>query len=55
MIETELFAQPYKCSYGLATVSYPALEVEARRRTLGQRGRLFLTRCEAGKEEYTLT
>ncbi len=29
MIETELFAQTYK-SYGLATVRYPVLEVEAR-------------------------
>ena len=29
MVETELFAQTYK-SYGLATVRYPVLEVEAR-------------------------
>ncbi len=28
MVETELFAQTYK-SYGLATVRYPVLEVEA--------------------------
>jgi hypothetical protein len=28
MIETELFAQTYK-TYGLATVRYPVLEVEA--------------------------
>jgi hypothetical protein len=29
MVETELFAQTYK-SYGLATVRYPVLEVEAK-------------------------
>jgi hypothetical protein len=29
IVETELFAQTYK-SYGLATVRYPVLEVEAR-------------------------
>jgi hypothetical protein len=29
MVETELLAQTYK-SYGLATVRFPALEVEAR-------------------------
>ena len=29
MVETELFAQTYK-AYGLATVRYPVLEVEAR-------------------------
>ncbi|HVR35322.1 MAG TPA: hypothetical protein VMS21_05665 [Methylomirabilota bacterium] len=29
MVETELFAQTYKC-YGLATVRYPVLEIEAR-------------------------
>ena len=28
MVETELFAQTYK-SYGLATVRYPVLEIEA--------------------------
>jgi DNA polymerase III alpha subunit len=29
IVETELFAQTYK-SYGLATVRYPVLEIEAR-------------------------
>jgi hypothetical protein len=29
MVETELFAQTYK-SYGLATVWYPVLEIEAK-------------------------
>src|SRR4030095_4892050 len=29
MVETELFAQTYK-SYGLATVRYPVLEIEAK-------------------------
>ena len=29
IVETELFAQTYK-SYGLATVRYPALEIEAK-------------------------
>ncbi len=29
IVETELFAQTYK-SYGLATIRYPVLEVEAR-------------------------
>ena len=29
MVETELFAQTYR-SYGLATVRFPVLEVEAR-------------------------
>ena len=29
MVETELFAKTYK-SYGLATVRYPVLEVEAK-------------------------
>jgi DNA polymerase III alpha subunit len=48
IIETELFAQTYK-SYGLATVRYPVLEVEARVEPF-ENGRGFSLRClRAGK------
>ncbi len=48
MVETELFAQTYK-SYGLATVRYPVLEVEARVEAF-ENGRGFTLRVlRAGK------
>jgi error-prone DNA polymerase len=48
MVETELFAQTYK-SYGLATVRYPVLEVEAKVETF-ENGRGFTLRVlRAGK------
>jgi DNA-directed DNA polymerase III PolC len=48
MVETELFAQTYK-SYGLATVRYPVLEVEAKVEAF-QNGRGFTLRVlRAGK------
>ena len=48
MVETELFAQTYK-SYGLATVRYPVLEVEARGRTVREWARVFVRVLRAGK------
>jgi len=48
MVETELFAQTYK-SYGLATVRYPVLEVEAKVEAF-ENGRGFTLRVfRAGK------
>lgn len=48
IIETELFAQTYK-SYGLATVRYPVLEVEAKVEPF-ENGRGFSLRAlRAGK------
>jgi len=52
MVETELFAQIYK-SYGLATVRYPVLEVEARVEPF-ENGRGFSLRVlRAGKPRTT--
>src|SRR5207245_7181308 len=54
MVETELFAQTYK-SYGLATVRYPVLEVEARVEPFDN-GRGFSLRVvRAGKPRMTTT
>jgi hypothetical protein len=39
IIETELFAQTYR-SYGLATIRYPVLEVEAPSRAIRELARL---------------
>ena len=48
MFETELFAQTYR-SYGLATVRYPVLEVEAKVEPF-ENGRGFTLRVlKAGK------
>jgi DNA polymerase III alpha subunit len=48
IVETELFAQTYK-SYGLATVRYPVLEVEAKAEPF-ENGRGFSLRVlRAGK------
>jgi DNA polymerase III alpha subunit len=53
MVETELFAQTYK-SYGLATVRYPVLEVEARVEPF-ENGRGFSLRVlRAGKPRARL-
>ena len=50
--ETELFAQTYK-SYGLATVRYPVLEIEARVEPF-ENGRGFSLRVmRAGKPRST--
>jgi hypothetical protein len=46
MVETELFAQTYK-SYGLATVRYPVLEVEAKVAAF-QNGRGYVARVAGG-------
>jgi len=48
MIETELFAQTYK-SYGLATVRYPVLEIEARVEPFENRRGFSLRVLRAGK------
>jgi DNA polymerase III alpha subunit/nucleotidyltransferase/DNA polymerase involved in DNA repair len=48
IIETELFAQTYK-SYGLATVRYPVLEVEARVEPFDNRRGFSLRVLRAGK------
>jgi hypothetical protein len=47
MIETELFARTYK-TYGLATVRYPVLEVEARVEPF-ENGRGFSLRALAAR------
>jgi DNA-directed DNA polymerase III PolC len=52
IVETELFAQTYK-SYGLATVRYPVLEIEARVEAF-ENGRGFSLRAlRAGKPRQT--
>ena len=48
IIETELFAQTYK-SYGLATVRYPVLEIEARVEPFENRRGFSLRVLRAGK------
>jgi DNA polymerase III alpha subunit len=48
VVETELFAQTYK-SYGLATVRYPVLEVEARVEPFENRQGFSLRMMRAGK------
>ena len=53
MVETELFAQTYK-SYGLATMRYPVLEVEAKVEPF-ENGREFSLRgLRAGKRRTAL-
>jgi error-prone DNA polymerase len=52
MVETELFAQTYK-SYGLATVRYPVLEVEARVEPFENRRGFSLRVLRAGKPRYS--
>jgi len=48
MVETELFAQTYR-NYGLATVRYPVLEIQASVEPF-ENGRGFSLRClRAGK------
>ena len=53
MVETELFAQTYK-TYGLATVRYPVLEIEARVEALENGCGFSLRVLRAGKPR-TLT
>jgi DNA polymerase III alpha subunit len=48
IIETELFSQTYK-SYGLATVRYPVLEIEARVEPFENRRGFTLRVLRAGK------
>jgi DNA polymerase III alpha subunit len=48
IIETELFAKTYK-SYGLATVRYPVLEIEARVESF-ENGRGFTLRALAARK-----
>ena len=45
IVETELFAQTYK-TYGLATVRYPVLEIEARL----ENGRGYTLRAIAARQ-----
>jgi len=52
IIETELFAKTYK-SYGLATVRYPVLEIEARVEPF-ENGRGFTLRAMAARKPRTL-
>jgi DNA polymerase III alpha subunit len=52
MIETELFAQTYR-TYGLATVRYPALEIEARIEPF-ENGRGFSLRALAARKPRPL-
>ena len=51
IIETELFAQTYR-TYGLATVRYPVLEVEARIEPF-ENGRGFSLRALAARNPRT--
>jgi DNA polymerase III alpha subunit len=53
IIETELFAKTYK-SYGLATVRYPVLEIEARVEPF-ENGRGFTLRALAARRPRLLT
>src|SRR5436853_7651122 len=48
IVETELFAQTYK-TYGLATVRYPVLEIEARVEHLDNRRGVTLRALRPGK------
>ena len=48
IVETELFAQTYK-TYGLATVRYPVLEIEARVESF-ENGRGFTLRALAARQ-----
>jgi DNA polymerase III alpha subunit len=48
IVETELFAQTYK-SYGLATVRYPVLEIEAKVEAF-ENGRGFTLRALAARQ-----
>ena len=52
IVETELFAQTYK-TYGLATVRYPVLEVEARVESF-ENGRGFSLRAMAARRPRTV-
>ena len=47
IVETELFAQTYK-TYGLATVRYPVLEIEAKVEAF-ENGRIFTLRALAAR------
>jgi len=53
IIETELFAPAYK-SYGLATVRYPVLEIEARVEPFENRRGFSLRVLRAGKPRRRL-
>jgi DNA polymerase III alpha subunit len=53
IIETELFAKTYK-SYGLATVRYPVLEIEARVEPF-ENGRGFTLRALAARRPRSIT
>jgi hypothetical protein len=48
IVETELFAQTYK-SYGLATIRYPVLQIEARVEPFDNGHRFSLRVLRAGK------
>ena len=52
IVETELFAQTYK-SYGLATVRYPVLEVEARVESFDNGKGFSLRVMRAGRPRLT--
>ena len=52
IVETELFARTYK-TYGLATVRYPVLEIEARVEPF-ENGRGFSLRALAARKPRTI-
>jgi hypothetical protein len=53
IIETELFAKTYK-SYGLATVRYPVLEIEARVEPFENGGDSHCGHCQLENQDYGL-